>query len=235
VIRVKASALAKALCFGSIFFASFTARCGSDEDHLRPADLERNQSYRKVSLAKLAPTKFDCGRAFTLPAFTPESCVSVYSSSSATGRDVYFVTYVTSQESLWQRTDGGNRPEKAAGLTVHRLDTEIPAKTGELIKQVWRRMLEGTRKAKVPSSNSWHTISIDGTDVEFSIERANARPLYGALNVSLPAPGKKTKELVRLSKLLTVCCKAKPAERPRIANEIDREANDLLAQLKRKG
>ncbi len=225
--------LTKALFFGSIFFASFTARCGSNEDHLRPLALERNQSYRNVSLAKLAPTRFDCGRAFTLPAFKPESCVSVYSSSSGTPRHVYFVTYATLHESLWQRTDGGNQPEKAAGLRVDRLDAEIPAKTAELIRQVWRGMLEGTRKAKVPSSNAWNTISIDGTDVEFSIERPNARALYGTLNVSLPIPGEKTKELVKLSELLADYCKAKPAERSRVATEIDRQANDLRGQLKR--
>jgi hypothetical protein len=209
-----------------------TARCAVNDDHLRPASLERNLSYRKLSLSKLCFTKFDCGRAFTIPAFAPESCLSIYSKAETGARHVYLVTYVTARDSLWQRTDGGNQPKRAEGLKVLRCDAEIPAKTAELLRSVWHRMLAQTRPEKPLSASEWRMISIDGTNTEFSIERPHETPLYGTLNTSLPAPGEKTKEFLGLSNALTDYCKARPADRPAISRKIDRKAIQLLQKFK---
>lgn len=201
---------------------------GADADHLDPVHLEWNQNYRKLALSKLCVTRFDCGRTFTLPAFTPESCVSVYSAANK-GPRKYFVTYSEPEDSLWQRTDGGNRPRSAHGLKVQRIDADIPAETAEVLKKVWDRMLGDVRPENGSSSPSgWRMISVDGTDVEFSIERPNTRPFYGTLNVSLPPPGKKTKQLISLSNALIDYCKATPQKRPAIAERIDRDAKRLL-------
>jgi hypothetical protein len=223
--RVKFLFACGALAAGSLVASS------AKDDYIQPVNFARDKVYRKLS-SGLCSTGFDCARVLTVPAFSAERCVSVYS-TQINERPLYFVTEIIPGESLWQRTDGGNHPERARDVKIKRIDAQIPAATATRVRRVWAEMLSRARPKRQPPINEVRVISTDATMMEFSIDKRRDRILWGELNVSLPIPGKRTKALVDLSEKLARYCEAKASQRRAIADDIDAEADQLLADLKK--
>lgn len=204
---------------------------GSDVDHLLPVNLEEMPVTRGLLRSKLGPTPFDCGRSTVWPPFQGEACVSIYGKSKG-GRRTYWVTFVSAEENIYQRTDGGHHPEKAKTVTTKRVDAEIPERTALLLRKVWMKMLQGPHGARPTPPPKRPPISIDGTLMEWSLERRGAPPLYGMLDVSLPFPGEKTRQFFDLSEAVYQYSQAIPDKRPGLVDKIDKQATKLLKKLK---
>jgi hypothetical protein len=204
---------------------------GLGGDHLEPQPFRAHLKYRKVLLSKLGVTPYNHGRLIVLPFSDREDSQSVYSRSSK-GRRIYYITRISSEESLWNRTDGGRYPERARSVKTHRIDIEMPERTAELLRQVWLGMLEGPQGPRpTPPPNPHILPQLHPMYFEFSIERADGAPLVGALNLSAGSSGEKTKRLVELSEEIYHYCIAQPAKRPAIAKKIDEKAQNLLGLL----
>jgi len=218
------------LVVGALAF-SLLLRAASDNDQLYQVNLAEFPKYRALSLGKLGPTPFNCGRVIVQPAFAPEYSVSVYSRSLAQGGMKYFVTYIAPDQSLWETSDAGRNPQNAENANVRRIDCEIPKEIAEKVKQVWLGMLTGNQ-SPTPMRAEDAARATDATIAEFSIEVPPAETLYGEIPAEVPK-GPKTKTLVGLANALTEYCKAKPMDRSAIAGRVDREATRLLEMIKR--
>jgi hypothetical protein len=199
----------------------------ANADHLSPVDRadEKMEKFRALLNLKLGVTGFDCGRVIDSSSLGPEGVLSVWSETK-TGRRTYHVTSVEAIDNLWQLTKSMRQPDNARAVATHRMDVEISEAIAEKIKQAWTKMLETER----PASSSEVRYVMDGY-LDFSIQRpGDSSALYG--QIRLPAPGPKTEALAKISDALWEYCKAAPADRPAIANKIDREATRLLALLK---
>lgn len=227
-------------------------------DHLEPTHLGGYPKYRKLLIAKLGVTPFDYGRSILLPFGEPEASQSIYSKSTK-DRRTYFVTRVSSERDLWDLTEGGRYPERAASVRIDRIDIEIPARTAELLRQVWLGMLDGPQKPRPTPSPSppkrgaaakseERFVLMDPSFLEFSISRSDNAPLVGVLNVSagyggtkkttLPRVrhdtsgfGDRVRMLAELSESVYQYCIARPGDRPLIANQIEQKASQLLEML----
>ena len=205
----------------------------SNSDHLLPVDLKQFSRYRHLLRSTLGVTPFNCGRWTLWPPFQGEVCLSVYE-ISGNGKRTCFVTYIAAEQNLYQRTEAAQHPERARAVKIDRIDGEIPERTAHLLKEVWTRMLTGPHGAAPTPPPKKEMISIDGTIMEWSLERRGAPPLYGMLDVSLPYPGDRTRLFVKLSNDLYEYCKAAPEKRLALADKINREARQLLAKLESK-
>jgi hypothetical protein len=214
----------------TVFLLSLTrlSLVASEPDHLLPVNLRENEKYRAVLTQKLAVTSFDCGRLVIRPAFAPEESLSIYGLNNDAGHK-YFATYLAADTSLWQTTDEGRYPEKAAGVGVERIDAEIPDRTAEVLKKVWMLMLSG-RQAPKRWDHAPEMLFGDATVGEFSIPGSPNKTLYGETPL-VPELGSKTKQLVELSDLLVKYCKAKPSQRGGILEQVERQAARLLQTL----
>lgn len=201
-----------------------------DEDHLVPAQMG-NAEFRHILSSKLAATPFDCGRVTILPSFRGESSISVYCQAANNKVGTCYVTCITADENLYQRTDGGQRPQAATAVKTKRTDAEFPRKTAETLREIWLRMLNSTRPHT--SRRDWVNVPVDATSVEFSLERLGSQPAYGEIDIFSPVSGEKTEALVDLSKALFRYCKTASSDRPAAAAKIERSANQLLDRLKR--
>lgn len=201
-----------------------------DADYLSPVDLREYRNYRKILASKLEITQFNCGRSVFLPPFDSESSTSVYWTLK-NGQRTYYVTWLSVRESLWQRIDGGHYPARAKSIETDRRDAEIPRETAELVRDACLRMLQGPHGVR-PIPPLPGVLSMDSTYLEISIDMPNRSPLYGRLDFSRSFPGKKTKRLANMWNALYEYCKASTEKRPKIASQIERQAEQLLRQLK---
>ena len=199
---------------------------GWSNDHLAPPDRtdEKTNSYQRLLVEKLGVTPFDCGRVVDSSSFGSEVLVSVYSRTQDRHR-TYYVTSVSPEENLWQRTRSMRNTRNADSVDIHRIDAEIPEAVAVEIREVLLKMLHGAR----PSPPLGLEFTIQGY-LDFSIQQSDTHPLYGQLR--LPGPGLKTQTLAKISKSLWEYCQATPANRPSVAKKIDNQAKRLLAALK---
>ncbi len=224
---MKLSSLALAI-LGMVVLA-FVRVCSGEQtstDYLSPLDRvdEKITRYQDFLTAKLGITPFDCGRVVDEPSFEPESIISVYSQMQ-NGRHAFYVTSVKAAANLWQRSKSMRAIAQAQAVDIKRVDAEIPQTVAEHIRQVWLRM--------VRERHPWERPRLEfelGGYLRFSIQQLDGPPLEAEL--WLPPRGPKTRALVKISDALWEYCKAAPANRPAIANEIDREATRLLEQLR---
>ena len=228
-------------------------------DHLEPPHLGGYPQYRKILLAKLSVTPFDCGRLIVLPFSDTEGSQSVYSKFN-NGQHSYYVTRISREKNLWDETDGGRYARKAASIRTHRIDAAIPERTAKLLRQVWLAMLQGPQRPRPTPPPSppkrggaaraeERFILMDPSFLEFSIEPTDGPPLVGVLNISAgyagptrtslpraprnaPGFGDRLRMLVEVSDAVYQYSIAKPEQRPAIANEINRKAIRLLETLK---
>jgi hypothetical protein len=216
------------------FVAAFhwTTLGDDGKDHLSLVNLHEGSRYRAIWNSKLNVTPFNCGRVTVRPYSEPEFSVSVYSCDAGNGRRVYAASYVTADDNLYQRTDGGHYPEKAASIKTHCADADIPQETAELLRRVWLRMLKDAHGQVPPPMKEWEIMpGDDTTDVEFSLQRDGAiSPLPGQVNLWLKTQRPKTKAFLNLAKMVVDYAKAKPPDRPRMLHTINRNAADLLRQ-----
>jgi hypothetical protein len=204
-------------------------RSATDNDSLVP--VQQSDRYNKILNSKLQATPSNYGRVTIALAFDGESSLAIYCGTHVNGAEKCHTTYVMAEENLYQRTDAGLHPEKAASIQTSRVDAEISANTAKTIREIWSRVLQATQSHNT-SAGRWVHLPVDATAFVFSLDRPGARPLRGELDLFLPDLGIKTKELVRLAHELIDYCKAALADRPALAAKIDRDANRLLAQLK---
>ena len=204
-------------------------KAASDGDRLLQGQFGGISWPRALLLSKLGPTPFNCGRVTVEPAFAPEYSVSVYSRSLPRGEVKYFVTYLAADQSLWETSDAGKKPEDAERTTIGRIDCEIPKGTAEKMKQAWLGMLTGNQHP-IPMRQEDAARATDATVAEFSIQVSPAEILYGEIATQLPS-GPKTKAFLELANTLGDYCKAKLTDRPAIASKMI-PATALLEQLK---
>lgn len=195
-------------------------------DHLSPLDFgdKKMNSYRSFLSQKLGLTPFDCGRVVDDASLGPEGMVSVYSRVQNDGRN-FCVSSTEATVNIWQHSNSMRDIAQAQAVRIRRVDVEISAVVAEHIRQVWLRMLRRER----PLKRSRIEFELAGY-LRFSIQRPHGAQLEGEL--WLPPQGPKTQALVEISENLWKYCKASPAGRLAIATTIDREARQLLAQLK---
>ena len=195
-------------------------------DHLSPLDLvdKKMNSYRSFLSQKLGLTPFDCGRVVEDASLGPEGLVSVYS-RVRNDRRGFYVSSTKATVNIWQHSKSMRDIAQAQAVQIRRVDVEIPAIVAEHIRQVWLRMLRRER----PLDRSRIELELAGY-LRFSIQRPHVAQLAG--EIWLPPQGPKTQTLVKISENLWKYCEASPASRAAIATTIDREARQLLAQLK---
>jgi hypothetical protein len=197
-----------------------------NSDHLAPVDRDDEiiNKYRQVLTSKLSITRFDFGRVIIQPSFESESSVSIYS-RRAKGGETYYVTYIASRANLWQQTRSARKIEAAQSVGIERIDAELPKPVAELVRDIWIRMLEDRRPRPV-----W--LNMQGRRLEFSLERRRNSPVEAEL--WLPPPGAKTEALVRLVDSLSTYCQNPSSTRIFLAQKVERQARQLLSQLKSK-
>ncbi len=194
-------------------------------DHLAPIHRDWDSQYRELLTAKLSITPFNYGRVLIKPPFAGESSISIYCERRSNGGRCY-VTYLVARRSLWQETDGGHMPEKAASVKVRRADFEIPNTTAATVKEAFSRMLVKTRGH--PHSEE-RALPIDATSIEFALQREAHQQLTGQVNPFLPRQGNKVRELLELAHQLESYCRAEQNGRPSIAINIEQEARQLAS------
>ncbi len=185
--------------------------------------------YRALIHRRLCVTPFDCGRVIVVPPFQKsEISVSVYSRRSAAGATEYYATSVEPADNLRDWSDAGRLPDRAKGLKVRRIDAPIPAKTAELLKQVWSRMLSGAQRPSGPRVSDF--VYMDATILEFCVG-GQSRSQCGELEW-VPTLPKKTHLLSDFAVALPGYCAARVDARPALARKLDRQATALLKMLK---
>ncbi len=219
------------LSISSLALAENSLGSATEGDHLVPVQ-KQNYRFRTILADKLATTPFDCGRVTIRPSFEGESSISIYCGTERRERRHCYLTYIIADDNLYQRTDGGSRPESARKVTTHRINVELPVRTAEALKEVWFQILKKTRSIDLPRQGLVR-VPVDATAMEFSLPQSGASPLLGEVDPFAPALGKKVKELIILSQTLIRYSKAGPAAHSEIAARIDRQANGLLQDLKR--
>jgi hypothetical protein len=164
------------LCFPLAGNAGLNAP--SANDRLFQVDLAEFPTYRALCLGRLGPTPFNYARMMVQPAFAPEYSVSVYSRSNGRGHVRYVAAYVALDRNLWQTTDMGRHSKEVEVVKIRRIDCEIPARTADLIRGAWVRMLSGNQRPR-PMREGDAGAATDATIAEFSIQLPHGQTLYG--------------------------------------------------------
>jgi hypothetical protein len=97
--------------------------------------------YHELWSSLLEVTPYDCGRLIVLPAFDPETSISVYSIRDRAGRTNYRVTWIASDRNLWQQTNWRQPEQARKKVKPSRIDADIPATTALLLRKVWTNIL----------------------------------------------------------------------------------------------
>jgi hypothetical protein len=195
-------------------------------DPFLEVDLKQNPEYRKIYTSKLEQTPFDCGRFVSLPAFEPESSVSVYSYRSEDGVTKYRVTYILAMDNMWQASDGIHFPERAKAVKTRRIDADIPASTALLLKNVWLRILSGSHPTAATTPQE--VIPIDTPTFEWWVQRAGASALAVQANwyIKVNPLLKRFADLPGVT--LVSYCKADVRARSEIAHQVEAQSKTLM-------
>ena len=220
----KVSRLTSAVILICNFVNVLNAATSRQIDHLAPIPLNRDPTYRKLLTEKLNVTSFTSGRITIKPSFEGESSISIYC-DAATPNAKCYVTRVVADQNLWQETNGGNMPERAAFVKVHRVDTEISREVASALEQAFLTMLSETR---AHSSRDERALPIDATSVEFALQRRSGHDLAAQVNPFLPRQGKRVKKLIDLAQQLEAYCDAAPDKRPSLLVRINTGARQLV-------
>ena len=148
-------------------------------DHLIPVKPHLDswqREYRRRVEDHLFLTNPDIAQYLVMPAFGPESCVSIRSDIPKETKDAngiptfvpehkrkYFITVTRAAENLWYSMAENNDEKKTKPVDISRIDREISLELAATIQWVWGRMLHHTR---LPSSALMD--GFDGCGYEFS-------------------------------------------------------------------
>lgn len=157
--------------------------------------------------------------------------MSVYSARSPDATIRYKITYIQSDRNLYHLSAEGRAPSAVNGARIKRVDAELPEKTAKLVKQVWLRLLRDARGTYPPARDQWEAVPTDLTQVEFSVQGETANAEFGLLNLFLATQRSKVEKLLHIGNDFVSYCKVSPEKRLRIAANINKEANELLAEL----
>jgi hypothetical protein len=198
------------------------------EDHLFPWKPEFDGALRPLLEAKLFITSADCGRMLDRPPENGELAVSVYSPQEPGSGEMYYVTLTEAEKNIDMAFNfAGGSIDEVNKIGVKRRDARIPESAALALRAAWKTMLTRVEKPHFYARSALHR-----EELEFSLVEANtAQVLYGVLP---DKGGKSIATLMRLGRLLTSYCKASVAEQPKLAKEIERTANRLVARLKSK-
>ncbi len=196
-------------------------------DHLIPPSAEIDTAYRSLLSQKLFVTPANYARIVVMPSSAAgERAIALYSETQATGEKNVLLTCTKADKNLWYSTSqsnpnrGNERP-----VEITRKDAPFPKSTAVAVSQALHEMLARTKPLERESR-----IVLDGTDVEFEVPTDARTPIRGLLTPY--AQGVLTAALQQLTKQLSNYCDAEPAERERVAREIEAEANRLLEALR---
>ena len=159
-------------------------------DHLIPVSSHLDswhREYRRRIEDHLFKTPPDVAQYLVIPAFDPESCVSIRSEVPKKIRDAadlfiqipkehrkYFITVTTASENLWYSMAEHNDEKKTRSVETIRIDREISRELAAAIQRAWGRMLHHTR---VPSSALVN--GVDGCTYEFAARIGGLREVCG--------------------------------------------------------
>lgn len=212
-------------------------------DHLIPVSSHLDswhREYRRRIEDHLFKTHPDVAQYLVIPAFAPESCVSIRSEIPKEIREAadrwtpippehrkYFITVTKASENLWYSMAQHNDEKKTRTVETIRADREISLELAAAIQRVWGRMLHHTR---LPSSSL--EIGVDGCTYEFAARIGGLRDVSGQ---TWSPPGGLTAELVALGDRISAFASEKdtPEEDPisAFASEQDTPEEPLLRAL----
>ena len=202
-------------------------------DHLIPVVQYRGLAplYRKLWKQKLLVTPGEVARYVQLPGSAGrEVAVSVYKQRNRKHglRGDY---WATATQPLQKLSDcipaaGVEKPIDPKTVEVRRWEAPLPESTGLAIHRVWLAMLSRVGPEPEPD-----TISVDSSTEIFFATDENGRVLEAQTPVS---PKEDTLALVKIGNLLIDYCSASASERPKLAQNIETEAHNLLNRLSKR-
>jgi Ribonuclease G/E len=106
-------------------------------------------------------------------------------------------------------------------MRIDRFDAKFPKHVANAVSEAIGRMLVETRPRKKGGS-----IILDGTEIEFSVEKRSGRSIRGLLTPY--AKGKNGTGLRQLTELLRLYCESKATFRSEVARKIEVQARLLI-------
>lgn len=182
--------------------------------------------YHRLWSSLLEVTPYDCGRLVVLPAFKPETSISIYGVREGAGGTNYLITWISADKNLWQKTNWRQPEQARKRVNLRRIDADIPVGIALLLRKVWTDMLSNVRHGSGSQEEDY--LVLDSADFLWSIQRPSGRPLRAELNLHIEISPKMTLFAHLTEVLLTKYCHAPSNERDAIAKEIEREAKKLL-------
>jgi len=191
----------------------------SEVDSLLRVNKEEMKEVRDALTQLLFLTPANCGRMLVRPSSAPEHAVAVYSRHNS----AYYVSATAASTSVWLALD--KRQQAISEIKVKRWDARIPPSTALAIKSLWKSSLDHVGDTNLAP---YSLEPLDATIVEFSL-RAKGQRRVGELP---PEPGKHMTDLEQIGLLLSEYAKSPKAQRSLLAEKIERDANELLKQMR---
>ena len=195
------------------------ARFDPADDHLIPVRYRFDHSYERLVGNRLFVTRANLGRITVLPghATDGEATIALYSSDKDS--DATMLTMTRADRNLWSSTFGQDpRFTKAPSPRVTRCDAPFPKETAARVSNAIKKAVVQTREL----NNQNNVVTIDSTDVVFSIEARDGRRSHGLLTAY--AAGKNGAAMRRLTELLQRYCETTPAQRLELLKRIEKQA-----------
>src|SRR5579884_157459 len=194
-------------------------------DHLVAVDCHIEPAYMQLLARRLFVSRADYARVLVMPSTDEgEFAIAIYSRHNR--GDEAALTCTRAEKNLWYLMFQAQQANAyVPPVPVIRTDAAFPKSTALAVSKAIEEMI-------VHSGPPNHSVEVlDGTNVTFSIERSGAKPLQALLGPY--ARGMRTQSLHDLIKLLTDYCDAAPADRQKIARQIEEQATSLVRSLKK--
>jgi len=227
--RQTAGLLITVVCVNGLAAADPTLNRGDPfSDHLIPTASEIDAAYRSLLSEKLFVTPADYARIVVMPSSASgEVSLAIYSRPVADYHSAHVcLTCTRADRNLWYSVSQSNPNRgKEPPAQVSRTDALLPKSAALAVAEAITHMLNRTEPV-----DRKDRIFLDGTGIEFSVENGKQHPGRGLLTPY--AKGKLTDKLRQLVRALMTYCDAAPAERQKIATQIEEQATSLVRALK---
>ena len=195
------------------------ARFDPADDHLIPVQYRFDHSYERLLGNTLFLTRANLGRITVLPGHATEGETTMALHFSDKGSDATMLTMTRAKRNLWSSKFGQDpRFTKAPSPRVMRCDAPFPKATATRVSNAIKKAVIQTREL----NNRNNLVTIDSTDVVFSIEEPEGRRSHGLLTAY--AAGKNGAAMRRLTELLQRYCETTPTQRLDLLKKIDEQA-----------
>ncbi len=189
------------------------------DDHLIPVQYRFDASYQRLLGNKLFVTRANLGRITVLPGHATEGETTIALHFSDKDSDSTMLTMTRAERNLWSSKFGQDpRFRKAPSPRVRRCDAPFPQAAATRVSNAFKKAVGKTREL----NNQNNVVTIDSTDIVFSIEETEGRQSYGLLTAY--AAGKNGAAMRRLTELLERYCETPPAQRFELLKKIEEQA-----------